>query len=604
MKEHRKKINKLVFDTLPSILMFELFYKIIGMVLFLPILIGIFDFSITVSGFSYVTEENIFEFISKPFSVFMLIVLFLFFVIYIYIEICAVCISFNNAIYGKRITFKYLLYQTFLKLKKALYYKNLPILLFSCLFIPILIFGFGSNAIADISVFSYLKEAIKTVPSLEITINILNVLIYILAFLFMFVFNYFLFNNEYPFIAAKKSIKLLITNFKGIVFLFIKIFIYFIPFLVGFGIILVIIYFLILGTNVLPSSVTILFSILIALSVIMLFVLQTIIFISFFGSATILFYKYEDLHYSPIHPDTEKKRHLTPFGKTQNAVFIIVGLLFIGQALMFYLKRDQSLLENVDGSTVVTSHRAITNLAPENSISAINIVIEQMIDYVEIDVQETKDGRIVLLHDSNVKKYTNGKIDKNIWEINYDEIKNVDFGSYYSSTYSDERIATLEEVIEICNGRITLNIELKNNGHSKKLASRVCDIIKEYDYVNKCVVTSQDINFLKEVNELYPDIEIGYLVSIGLGNYLDIEFVDFYSINYNFVTKSLVQKLHSKGQKVHVWTVNSTSDVERLTEFGVDNIISDRALEVKKEVLIRRTKTNFLIGKLMELLSL
>ena len=105
---------------------------------------------------------------------------------------------------------------------------------------------------------------------------------------------------------------------------------------------------------------------------------------------------------------------------------------------------------------------------------------------------------------------------------------------------------------------------------------------------------------MKELSEEY---EVGYLVSLGLGKYYNETDMDFYSVNYNFVTKDLVTKLHKRGQKIHAWTVDDPDEIERLTELGVDNIITDKADEVKKQVIIKRTKTSFFIGKLVDLIS-
>ena len=115
----RKKLRRIIGNALYSLVPFELFYKIIGAVIFIPILISILNGTVRLSGFSYVTEENIFDFLLKPLTIFILFLLIIFFALYVFIEISAIVISINNALYGKRITLRYLVYQVLLSVKKT-----------------------------------------------------------------------------------------------------------------------------------------------------------------------------------------------------------------------------------------------------------------------------------------------------------------------------------------------------------------------------------------------------------------------------------------------------------------------------------------------------
>lgn len=600
----RKKLRKIIGNALYSLVPFELFYKIIGAVILIPILISILNGTVRLSGFSYVTEENIFDFLLKPQTIFILLLLIIFFALYVFIEISAIVISVNNALYGKRITLRYLVYQVLLSVKKTLFYKNLPMFLIALIFVPLVGVGFSSSAISNISILNYVYRLVDDITWLKVICNILFFVICAVAILFMFAFQYYLLNKESPLKSLRLSVSLVIKKYKkilkgfGLFFLIIIL-----PLILIFLLIFGMLYLLILGTNNLPGYVTIIFSIMIASSVFMLFIIQTLSVISFFIFSTALFFECGENKYVPIHPEEYKKITYGRIGKIQKVVFSVTALLVIGQAILFYLRLDQGLLDNVDGSTLVTAHRGMANKAPENSLSSINYAILEYIDFVEIDVQETKDGRIVLVHDSNLKKYTRGVINKNIWDTNYDEIKDLDFGSWYGPDFKDERIATLEDAIALCDGKIRINIELKDNGHSVDLPRRVHAILEENDFINSCVITSQNITFLRQMKELSEEYEVGYLVSLGLGKYYNETDMDFYSVNYNFVTKELVTKLHKRGQKIHAWTVDDPDEIERLTELGVDNIITDKADEVKKQVIIKRTKTSFFIGKLVDLIS-
>ena len=102
-----------------------------------------------------------------------------------------------------------------------------------------------------------------------------------------------------------------------------------------------------------------------------------------------------------------------------------------------------------------------------------------------------------VLHDSDLMRVAG--LNKQIWEISYDEIKTLDAGSWFSEEFRGERIPTLAETIETARGRIKLNIELKFNGHEQSLSQRVIRIVREHGFENECIVTTLDYDRLMEV---------------------------------------------------------------------------------------------------------
>lgn len=231
----KKKIREMFKLALNSLLPFELFYKIIGVVIIVPVLIAIFNAAIRFSGYSYITQGNIIDFLKKPMTILILIIITLFFSFYVFIEIAAICISFNNAYYGKRITFKYLLYQTFIKVKKSLYYRNIPIFLVSLLFVPIIGIGFSSSFIGNLSIFKYIAYGIEVNPLVNALYITMMIIVIILSLLLMYTFQYYLINKEKVFTSMKKSIILFFKAFKISLIVFIKfIFIVILPIVVLF----------------------------------------------------------------------------------------------------------------------------------------------------------------------------------------------------------------------------------------------------------------------------------------------------------------------------------------------------------------------------------
>ena len=234
----------------------------------------------------------------------------------------------------------------------------------------------------------------------------------------------------------------------------------------------------------------------------------------------------------------------------------------------------------------VTAHRGSSSRAPENTLSAIEAAIEDGADFAEIDVQETADGVIVLLHDADLLRLAG--VDWKIWESEYAALAELDIGSWFSPEYQSERIATLDEAIELARGKIKLNVELKYNGHDKTLAGRVVEILERQDFVSQAVVSSLDERGLEEVRGLDDQIQIGFIIFRSVGDISKMD-VDFFSIDSRQASTDLIARVKRRGKGVHVWTVNDPRQMSSFIDRGVDNIITDYP-EVLREMLTERSE--------------
>jgi len=228
----------------------------------------------------------------------------------------------------------------------------------------------------------------------------------------------------------------------------------------------------------------------------------------------------------------------------------------------------------------IMAHRGNSAEAPENTIPAFEMAYEAGADAIELDVQMTKDGQIIIMHDDNTKRTTG--VDHNIWEVTYDEIKDLDNGSYFSKEFAGTKIPTLEEAIACCKGRMFINIEIKRNGHDEGITDKVVEIIRKNEFQNECDITSMDYDTLVEINEKYPDILLAYTTALGIGEIKDLSAVDILSIEETSATAEVVESLHKAGKKVFVWTVNDDETMEYLIGIHVDAILTnDTALGVE-----------------------
>ncbi|NEP58172.1 MAG: glycerophosphodiester phosphodiesterase [Symploca sp. SIO2G7] len=220
----------------------------------------------------------------------------------------------------------------------------------------------------------------------------------------------------------------------------------------------------------------------------------------------------------------------------------------------------------------VTAHRGSSINAPENTISAINLAIQEQADYVEIDVQQTKDGKLVVLHDSNLQRVAG--IAHNIWELDYEEVGKLDVGSWFDAKFAQERVPCLEEVIEATKDKIKLNVELKLNGYEQELAAQVVKLVDEQKFAQQCVISSADYRTLLQVKALNPQLATGLIMPTAMAQ-VDKLKVDFYSVQSLVATTDFINQAHALGREVHVWTINELTEMETFLNRGVDNIITD-----------------------------
>lgn len=239
---------------------------------------------------------------------------------------------------------------------------------------------------------------------------------------------------------------------------------------------------------------------------------------------------------------------------------------------------------NFSQRVIVTAHRGASGHAPENTLASFNKAIQLGADFIELDVQETSDGVLIVMHDKNYKR--TGGTDKNVWETSYKETKQIEVGSWFDKAFKGEKIARFDEVIEAVKGKIKINIELKTNGHQVKLAEKVVELLTQKDFIDDCIITSFDFSLINKVKELNPKIKAGYIFSKFPDFDVFTAKVDLLSANYGIVDNEFVDKAKKNGKEVHVWTVNEKADMKKFVDLNVTSIITnfpDRLKEVLEQ---------------------
>jgi glycerophosphoryl diester phosphodiesterase len=215
-------------------------------------------------------------------------------------------------------------------------------------------------------------------------------------------------------------------------------------------------------------------------------------------------------------------------------------------------------------------HRGARAYSPENTLASFKKALEIGVDAVELDVRKTKDNQIVVIHDADVKRTTNGE--GLVSELTLKEIKNL--------SADGEKIPTLEETLDFLDKKVTVFIELKEVGIEEQVLSLVCAKGLE----RNVVIVSFLEDALKNVRELNKDIETGLIYTKHknpLKAALELK-ANYLLALYRFMHTANVQKAHENGLKVVVWTINTPEEVEEYAKKGVDGIASD-----KPDILMR-----------------
>jgi glycerophosphoryl diester phosphodiesterase len=265
---------------------------------------------------------------------------------------------------------------------------------------------------------------------------------------------------------------------------------------------------------------------------------------------------------------------------------VAVGIVVLVAAILSSLAAINRM--RVEHDVLVTAHRGSSLSAPENTLSAIERAIEDGADYAEIDVQETADGFVVLLHDTDLMRVAG--LGRKAQDLTLAEIRELDAGSWFHPDFAGERIPTLEEAIDVARGRINLQIELKYTDRSPALAGRVSDILREQNFASQAQIVSLVYADAAATRAIDPELEVGYIVYRAVGGIARLD-VDLLSVNRWVASEDLVAAVQQAGKDLHVWTVNDRQRMSALIDLGVDGILTDDPARLRS-VLEERSQLN------------
>lgn len=229
---------------------------------------------------------------------------------------------------------------------------------------------------------------------------------------------------------------------------------------------------------------------------------------------------------------------------------------------------------------IVLAHRGASAHAPENTLAAFELAVEQGADGVELDVKLSADGQVVVIHDATVERTTGAR--GRVKDMTLDELRSLDAGSFFSDKFKGEKIPTLAEVFEAVGKRTFINVELTNyNTPRDHLVESVCILVKKFGMQKRVLFSSFLPANLSNARRYLPEVPTGLLALNGLlgawARSFGFAFGKHEALHPHLkdATQQLIYYVHRLKKRVHVWTVNDAADMRRLFKWGVDAIFTD-----------------------------
>lgn len=559
------------------------------MMIAFPLLEELLKVAMQRAGLKYLSNQNVLLILQSPMAILILVVLVILLAFYIYIEITAIIIYCDQGMKGEKISVTNLFVQAIKKASYILKPQNGLLILFIIVIIPLTGFLLTTEFLSSFQIPEFILDFIYKSPILNFAYMSLLILLELVVIRWIFsIYEVTLRNKSF-----KEARKISSTMIKGKI---IKTTIYFIIWTLVVLVLKWILYLAIVGLALVAVKVFHGGSDLNSefwlnyrtLSQGRLFFDALVQFVLGFGFISALYYS--------LHEDCSRtEQAVKQFKRNKPVMRVLIKGMSILILLGFYIDYNVSKdwisgIRRMNANTKVIAHRGASLFAPENTLAALEEAIKLGANYAEIDVQQLKDGELILMHDTNFKR-TTGEY-KNVWESTYEDVKAYDAGSSFNQDYAGEKIPTLEEAIVYAKDKIDLMIELKLTGYENGLEEKVIELIERYKLVDQCMIVSMNYDVLTKVKAINPAIKTGYITAVAYGDFEELDGVDAYSIEASFATEFLIRTLKSRNKEVFVWTLNNERPMLDMIGLGVDGIITDNpdlahyALSMKAEQLL------------------
>ena len=565
-------------DIFPRILKFQILTHLLFIFIILPSYFYIRTFIVSLNKLSVIDNTELLRFVFSPLGIILLIISLMVIFFYFLVELSGLIIL-TSSYQKERLepSFITILKESIKLIPKFLNKSIIVISFYFLLLIPITSSVLGFNLFKKFNIPNFIfREIIKN--PLYLIIYILIVIIFYYLFIkAIFTFHYILIKKEKSSTAIKKSFNLINDNFKDFFDTFIlRILKYLVIFLIIFFLSIFIINF---TKNISKELFT--YSI-IFLLVIKNIILTTIILIFIpleIKFLTDKFYEYTKINKRLVVKEKDKYNIIDKiFSFKKTLIFTFISMLILLNVLFIFVP---NFFNNSFKTKLIIGHRGGEGV--ENSLGAIKNSIDKRIDYVEIDIQRTKDNYYIVNHDKTFKRVAG--INKSASDMTLKEIKKI-------SLRGEEKIPEINEVLKLSKNKINLFIELKGKTADKKMVDDIVKLVKKEKMEKQVVFISMRYSVIDYLKTKYKDLKTGFIYFLFLGDMSKIK-ADYMLFSEDFVTENHIEQIHKHNKKAIVWTVNSPDSMKKYLDSAVDGIITDRVndiLRLKEKLDIRSDK--------------
>jgi glycerophosphoryl diester phosphodiesterase len=251
-----------------------------------------------------------------------------------------------------------------------------------------------------------------------------------------------------------------------------------------------------------------------------------------------------------------------------------------------------SLFSSSNDDFITIAHRGASGYYPENTMASFEGAVELESDMIELDVALSKDGVPVVIHDAELKRTTNGRGPVSSYTLQ--ELKKLDAGAWFASSFAGQRIPTLEEALEFAAETIALNIEIKTEAVSDKVTGGVetkcLELVRKYGMLEHVLFSSFNYRAVSRIKEMEPPVPVALVYErwqsgLKSPSRLIAEYnADAFNCSYRQLTKKRLADLKSNDIPVYIYTVNHPAKMEALIKRGVNGIFTNKP-DVLREVI-------------------
>ncbi|MGX5468587.1 glycerophosphoryl diester phosphodiesterase membrane domain-containing protein [Bacillus toyonensis] len=581
-----------------NVLTFQLAYKLLAAIVFVPLFGIIFNKLLYFGGYANATNDELLAFLKTPYGILAIVILSLLALFLIFTEFAVLIIISYFAHKRQKVKLRPILYKTVTYLPTLFTYCLPGFILYAVVLLPLLNMGYETALIPQIQIPNFITgELFKTTMGQVGYYTFFAVVAY-LNLRWIFVLPIVVLEQK-PFrTAARKSAALVKESFFKVLF-----------FLVGFFISIGIVYILFFGIYLLCLWGVYEFTnpegtfALLAESTISVFLTSTLYLFSsivtpFYIMAITRLY----LQKVPVEDvlleeglDYSKTKADKCFFQKHRWKFIsvyIVGIITAGMVVAFIV----TFISNSYKEPIIMAHRGYISKGVENTKEAVQGAIDAKADYAEIDVLQTKDGELAVIHDLKLKRLANANV--HVSDLTMDELRQLTL----SQDGFSGQISTLDEIIKLAKGKIKLNIEVKLHGGEKDFVNKVLKAIKDNEFEKQCVIQTLHYPLIKEFKRANSDIKVGYILYASRANLKNVK-ADFYVAEEYMLNKKLVKEARKLNKPIYVWTVNDMESLKAYYKLNVDGIITDYpedARETIKELKEQEAEESDLFDKITE----